>query len=205
MNKVISPLHAADLCQQSYKDFDELDGPVPYIEELGYNLLFSLQSNLELNTEGWFLRHGSEGYVVGVFPGSKGFEDWKNNFRLPRTADVPNLFQHFPALELWNGHSRGAQLAETIGLSLRQHQGNYYNLCQIERLAPPRTGDFTWTRYRNEVIGDIERSWALRYDPVLSLPTTRMGYRHAGVIQMLEGGGHSIGRYIDAMKMAGLC
>jgi hypothetical protein len=39
--------------------------------------------------------------------------------RLPDTTAVPNLFQHFPALELWNGSTRGAQsefLDERIGI-----------------------------------------------------------------------------------------
>jgi hypothetical protein len=39
--------------------------------------------------------------------------------RLPDTAAVPNLFQHFPALELWNGSTRGAQsefLDQRIGI-----------------------------------------------------------------------------------------
>ena len=41
------------------------------------------------------------------------------NRRLPDTATVPNLFQPFPALELWNGDSRGDQrqlLEERIGI-----------------------------------------------------------------------------------------
>ncbi len=43
----------------------------------------------------------------------------RKNRRLPDTATVPNLFQAFPALELWNGDSRGAQrnfLEERIGI-----------------------------------------------------------------------------------------
>lgn len=39
--------------------------------------------------------------------------------RLPSTADVPNLFHHFPALELWNGADRAQQdnfLFERIGI-----------------------------------------------------------------------------------------
>ena len=39
--------------------------------------------------------------------------------RLPDTAAVPNLYHHFPALELWNGDNRGAQsqfLDERIGI-----------------------------------------------------------------------------------------
>jgi hypothetical protein len=41
------------------------------------------------------------------------------NRRLPDTASVPNLFQHFPALELWNGDGRGHQrsfLEQRIGI-----------------------------------------------------------------------------------------
>jgi hypothetical protein len=41
------------------------------------------------------------------------------NRRLPSTAAVPNLFQHFPALELWNGDGRGHQaefLVQRIGI-----------------------------------------------------------------------------------------
>jgi hypothetical protein len=41
------------------------------------------------------------------------------NRRLPATGVVPNLFQPFPALELWNGDSRGAQaefLDERMGI-----------------------------------------------------------------------------------------
>jgi hypothetical protein len=39
--------------------------------------------------------------------------------RLPNTGSVPNLFHHFPALELWNGDGRGAQnsfLNQRIGV-----------------------------------------------------------------------------------------
>jgi hypothetical protein len=39
--------------------------------------------------------------------------------RLPSTGAVPNLFQHYPALELWNGDNRGDQaqfLQERIGI-----------------------------------------------------------------------------------------
>jgi hypothetical protein len=39
--------------------------------------------------------------------------------RLPNTGSVPNLFHHFPAMELWNGDGRGAQrqfLDERIGI-----------------------------------------------------------------------------------------
>jgi hypothetical protein len=39
--------------------------------------------------------------------------------RLPDTGSVPNLFHHFPAMELWNGDNRGAQrqfLEERIGI-----------------------------------------------------------------------------------------
>jgi hypothetical protein len=41
------------------------------------------------------------------------------NRRLPATGSVPNLFQHFPALELWNGDNRNDQrqfLEERIGI-----------------------------------------------------------------------------------------
>ncbi len=41
------------------------------------------------------------------------------NRRLPSTGAVPNLFQHYPALELWNGSGRGHQaefLVERIGI-----------------------------------------------------------------------------------------
>ena len=41
------------------------------------------------------------------------------NRRLPSTAAVPNLFAHFPALELWNGNARSHQtefLAQRIGI-----------------------------------------------------------------------------------------
>jgi hypothetical protein len=41
------------------------------------------------------------------------------NRRLPSTSAVPNLFQHFPALELWNGNARSHQaefLLQRIGI-----------------------------------------------------------------------------------------
>ncbi|TFG97287.1 MAG: hypothetical protein E4H11_02150 [Myxococcales bacterium] len=41
------------------------------------------------------------------------------NRRLPSTGSVPNLFEHFPALELWNGDNRNDQrqfLEERIGI-----------------------------------------------------------------------------------------
>jgi hypothetical protein len=41
------------------------------------------------------------------------------NRRLPDTSAVPNLFQHFPALELWNGNARSHQaefLVQRIGI-----------------------------------------------------------------------------------------
>jgi hypothetical protein len=39
--------------------------------------------------------------------------------RLPSTGAVPNLFQHYPALELWNGNARSHQaefLVQRIGI-----------------------------------------------------------------------------------------
>ncbi|NIU22248.1 MAG: hypothetical protein GWN79_25765, partial [Actinobacteria bacterium] len=46
-------------------------------------------------------------------------DDDRANRRLPDTSAVPNLFAHFPALELWNGNDRGHQsefLDERIGI-----------------------------------------------------------------------------------------
>jgi hypothetical protein len=46
-------------------------------------------------------------------------DDERSERRLPNTSDVPNLYHHFPALELWNGDNRGDQaqfLNDRIGV-----------------------------------------------------------------------------------------
>jgi hypothetical protein len=54
-----------------------------------------------------------------VPPADQMTDDDRKNRRLPDTSAVPNLFHHFPALELWNGDGRGDQrqfLQERIGI-----------------------------------------------------------------------------------------
>lgn len=84
--------------------------------------------------------------------------------RLPSTAAVPNLFQYFPALELWNGASRGAQsefLDERIGIwfnHLNQGLGTTFVAdTDSHRFTSQRTaGARTWTASPTDAPSEID-------------------------------------------------
>ncbi len=91
-------------------------------------------------------------------------DDDRANRRLPDTSAVPNLFAHFPALELWNGYDRGHQsefLDERIGIWFNHlNQGlrtTFIADTDSHRFANLRTaGARTWTASPTDSVAWID-------------------------------------------------
>ena len=263
MTHLISPLTAANLCKSSYFNWREPEGPVEALEASGYEVLFSLQKDLELETKGWFMvSKGKDPFMLGVFPGSDSLRDWVLNFKAQFVfwdvhdenkgfyAEGAHLDHRQTWFEVWKalrvcraiqrstiqlgllGHSRGAQEAECVAMSLAEIPGDYHlDIRQVERFAPPRTGDKAFCEHQRSLIGHVDTAWVNADDVVPHLPTWRMAYRHATEPQWLRDHGrqettyfhhdeawpkrwedvsdlsiddHSIDSYIAAMRRLGI-
>ena len=142
------------------------------------------------------VRNLIENVVYYVFLGSNDRDDWKNNAKYKKTPMdshtgftdtaiafcdiIKNDIEKYKYKSIgFNGYSRGAAIAEISAYLLCDQNNDMKFLVDLATFAKPNTGGVRYNTKLNELV-DPEKNLMtiISGDPVVGLPTYKMGYNH---------------------------